>query len=177
MTGMLGRSRLCGWAGCLAALVLATPTSGLAQSFPAAPPRTRFRSIVVDASILYARQDIVTADLLHDALEAELHSDFADRLGGSDARLVVRITGITLNAFAGGGRDSFSLGGGGGMNTDYLEGEALLVGPHGEVLARYPQLSAIPASSGGAWYLPGSDDRRVVALVKHFGGWLRRTIP
>jgi hypothetical protein len=63
------------------------------------------------------------------------------------------------------------------MNSDYLEGEALVVGSHGEVLGRYPQLSAIPASSGGAWYLPGSEGRRVVALAKPFGGWLRRAIP
>ena len=162
-------------AGLLAALLLGMPAAVSAQTFPSAPARIRFASIVVDTSILVARQDVVTADLLHDALEAELNQDFADRLGGRGARLVVRITGITLNDFVGSDR-GFGFGGG-GVNSDYLEGEALVVGSHGEVLGRYPQLSAIPASSGGPWYLPGSESRRVVALAKHFGGWLRRAIP
>lgn len=175
---MLGRSRLVGFAGALAALVLGAPVSGWAQTFPTAPPKLHFQSIVVDTSILYARQNLITADLLHDALEAELHRDFADRLGGAGPRLVVRITGLTLNDYVGSGGGSVGFGmGGGGMNSDYLEGEALVVGARGEVLARYHQLSAIPASSGGAWYLPGSGDRRVVALAKHFGGWLQRAIP
>jgi hypothetical protein len=175
MPGLPHGSRFAGLAVFAAMLVVGTPQASLAQGFPRSPPQLRFASIVVDTSILYARQDAVTADLLHDALEAELNSDFADRLGGRGPRLVVRITGITLNDYVGSDR-GFGFGGG-GTSSDYLEGEAAVVGPHGEVLARYPQLSAIPASSGGAWYLPGGEGRRVVALAKHFGGWLRRTIP
>jgi hypothetical protein len=37
-----------------------------------------------------------------------------------------------------------------------------------------PQLSALPASSGGAWYDPASERRRVAALAEHYAQWLRR---
>lgn len=146
-------------------------TGALAQS--AGP--ARFASVTVDASPLYGQQHGPVADLLHDALQTELRQDFASRLGGRGPRLLVRITALSMNSFAGGEGGRFF--GGGATSTDYLEGEALVLGPRGEVLARYPQLSAVPASSGGAWYLPDAESRRVVALARHFGAWLNRSIP
>ena len=44
------------------------------------------------------------------------------------------------------------------------------------VLARHPQLSVLPASSGGAWYDPLSEQRRTVALAQHYAAWLRRSL-
>jgi hypothetical protein len=162
-------------AGLLAALMAGWAGGGQAQGFGPPAPQTHFASVAVDASILYARGSGAAADLLRDALEAELRQDFAGRIDGRGPRLVVRITALSLNDYVGseGGRFGF---GGGATNTDYLQGEALVLGPKGEVLARYPQLSAVPASSGGAWYLPDAEGRRVVALAKHFGGWLQRSI-
>lgn len=150
-------------------------TGSRAQGFGTSAPPTQFASVAVDASILYARGNGAAADLLRDALEAELRQDFAGRIGGRGPRLFVRITALSLSAYAGGEGGRFGFGGG-ATNTDYLEGEALVLGPRGEVMARYPQLSAVPASSGGAWYLPDAEGRRVVALAKHFGGWLKRSI-
>jgi hypothetical protein len=126
-------------------------------------------------SVLRSRDIGPTADLLQQVLTAELRKEFAGRLGGPGSRLLVRITGVSLNAYAGSGGGRWGLGS--GTNNDYLEGEALVVGRRGEILARYPQLSAVPASSGGAWYLPDSEQRRVVALAQHFAGWLTRTVP
>jgi hypothetical protein len=85
---------------------------------------------------------------------------------------VVRVDGISLRSYVGGGGGPWF---GGGIQNDYLEGEALVVGPRTEILARHPQLSALPSSSGGVWYDPDSEKRRLVALAQHYAGWLRRS--
>jgi hypothetical protein len=157
---------------------LASASVGQARSQPfVGPGRERFSSVVADVSALRSREVGPMADLLQQVLTAELRKEFAGRLGGPAPRLLVRITGVSLNAYAGSGSGGGRWGLGSGTNNDYLEGEALVVGRRGEILARYPQLSAVPASSGGAWYLPDSEQRRVVALAQHFAGWLTRTVP
>lgn len=142
-----------------------------------APPG-RFSSVSVDVGPLRAQGLDVYAEFIRRALAAEVQRAFADRLGGPGPALVVRITGISLNMYAGSGSGTSGRGRslGGGSDNDYLDGEALIVGPRGAVLARYPQLSVVPASSGGAWYDPQSEQRRVVALAQHYAAWLRRTI-
>jgi hypothetical protein len=144
--------------------------AGLAQNAP-----QRFSSVAVDVSRLHAQGLAGYAEFVRSAVLAETQRAFADRLGGPGPRLVVRITGIYLTSYSGdgGGRGS---GGGGGTGTDNLDGEALIVGPRGEILARYPQLSAASAASGGAWYDPASEQRRVINLAQNYAGWLRRTI-
>jgi hypothetical protein len=109
-------------------------------------------------------------------MQEEVSRVFADRVGGAGPRLVVRIIGVSLPAYVGGGGGDGSRLGGGGGSTDYLEGEALVVGARGEVLARYPQLLALPSSHGGAWYAPGNEQRRAVILSRYFAQWLRRTV-
>jgi hypothetical protein len=51
-----------------------------------------------------------------------------------------------------------------------------VLGTRGETVARFPQLSALPASSGGAWYDPASEQRRTAFIANHYAQWLRRTI-
>ena len=149
--------------------------AGAASAQPVATAAPgRFSSVAVDIEILRARGAGPLGELLRAALLQETRRAFADRLGGPGPTLVVRITSLWLNPYAGGG--SGRRGGGGGEN-DYLDGEALIVGRRGEIFARYPQLSALPASSGGAWYDPESERRRIIALAQHYGWWLRRTIP
>ena len=164
-TGRLGRRALL--AG--AAASIACASTALAQA--GAP---RFSSIVVDVRPLKAKQLGPFADFVRAALQAELERAYADRLGGGRGapRLVVRIDGISMPAYVGRDGGRFF---GGGVPNDYLEGEALVVAPNGQILARHPQLSALPANSGGAWFDPASERRRVVALAAHYAGWLRRS--
>jgi hypothetical protein len=134
----------------------------------------RFSAVLVDVRPLHARGLGPYAELLRSALQAELQAAYGERLGGgrNAPKLVVRVDGISLRPYAGrsGGRLF-----GGGTDTDYLEGEALVVSPAGQILLRHPQLSALPSNSGGAWYDPGSEQRRVAALAAHYAGWLRRS--
>ena len=167
MSSISRRSLLLGSAA-TAAMALAGPA--LAQYAPAAPQR--FSSVAVDVDRLHALGLGPYAEFLRSALLAETRRAFADRLGGSGPRLVVRITGIYLASYSGGGGRF----GGSAQHTDSLEGEALIVGPRGEILARIPQLSATSAASGGAWYDPRSEQRRTVNLAQHYAAWLRRRI-
>jgi hypothetical protein len=135
----------------------------------------RLSDIRVDVQRLIAQGGGAQAADLRDALLAALRTEFADRLGGGGPVLVVRITGLTMNPYVGGEGGRGRLGG--GSQSDYLDGEALLVGRRGEILARHPQLSALPSSSGGAWYDADSERRRVTAIAGHYAGWLRRAFP
>lgn len=135
----------------------------------------RLSGVRVDVQPLLAKGGGSPAEDLRDDLLAALRTEFARQLGGRGPVLVVRITGLSLNPYAGGDGGRGRLGG--GTQSDYLEGEALLVGRRGEILARHPQLSAVPASSGGAWYDPASERRRVTTLAAHYAGWLRRALP
>ena len=161
------------------ALVTLGGSPGQAQFAPGPPSLlpARFSSVSVDLGPLRALGLGAYAEFIRQALVAEMRRAFADRLGGPGPALIVRITGVSLNSYAGsgqGGGRGRSLGG--GSDNDYLDGEALIVGPRGAVLARHPQLSVVPASSGGAWYDPQSEQRRAVALAQHYAAWLRRTV-
>jgi hypothetical protein len=149
-----------------AALVACAPAA-LAQTGP-----QRFSAVLVDVQPLHAKRLGPFADFVRSALQEELQRAYADRLGGGRGapRLVVRIDGVSMSTYVGRG-GLFR----GGMDNDYLEGEALVVAPGGRVLATHPQLSALPSNSGGAWYDPASEQRRVVALAAHYAGWLRRS--
>lgn len=135
----------------------------------------RLSGIRVDVQPLLAQGGGAPAVDLREDLLAALRTEFADRLGGAGPVLVVRIKGLSINPYvgSGGGRGRF----GGGTQSDYLDGEALLVGRRGEVLLRHPQLSVTPSSSGGAWYDAESERRRITALAEHYAGWLRRALP
>lgn len=136
----------------------------------------RFGGISVDVRPLQAYARGPQAEALRADLTEAMRRTFADRLAKGAPTLVVRVSGLSLAAYGGGqGGDRSSLGGSG--TTDYLDGEVLLVGRGGEILARHPQLSALPASAGGAWYDPASERRRVAALAEHYAQWLRRMLP
>jgi hypothetical protein len=151
-----------------AAAAIACAPAALAQTGP-----QRFNAVLVDVQPLHAKGLGPFADLVRSALLRELQRAYADRLGGGRAapRLVVRIDGISMSTYVGRGGGFYR----GGVDNDYLEGEALVVAPTGQVMARHPQLSALPSSSGGAWYDPASEQRRLLALAAHYAGWLRRS--
>lgn len=145
----------------------------LACPAPAQPAPDRISAIAVDVTPLRAAGLGPYADRVGAALKAELGRAFADKRGPGP-RMVVRVDAVSMRAYAGSDGRVF---GGGALNTDYLEGAALILDGRGAVIATYPQLSAVPASSGGAWYDPASEGRRVDALAAHFAGWLRRKMP
>ncbi|TCR69771.1 hypothetical protein [Bosea sp. BK604] len=109
------------------------------------------------------------------AMERELATLFGPALRrGAGPTLVVEIRGIWLASYAGtGGGGRF---GGGGASNDSLDSIATLVEPGGRVLATYPILSTISSSSGGAWYLPDIDQRRIAALVANNALWIKRYV-
>ena len=161
-----------GFVRCAAAVLAASVLAGPAV---AQELSTGLSGVSVDVGPLLALGGGLPAQAVRDDLLAALRTSFADRLGRSGPALVVRVTGVSLNPYAGsqagfGGRGS-------GTQSDYLDGEALLVARDGRILARHPQLSALPASSGGAWYDPASERRRVTAISEHYAQWLRRTLP
>jgi hypothetical protein len=160
---MIDRRRLIGG---LAAVFLAAASPVQAQT----PPLS---GVAVDVGRLRAIGLGPFADHLARALYVETQAAFADRIGRSGPRLVVRIDKLQLASYVGESGGGFQSS---GTPSDYLEGEALLIGPRGEILASYPQLLALPASSGGAWYVPGGEQRRAEALAKYYAQWLRRKI-
>jgi hypothetical protein len=130
--------------------------------------------IVVDVSRLRQLGLGPTADVVQDAVLAELRPQPLPASG----RLVVRVDALSLSAFAGpdSGGGGGSDGGGGGADFDYMQGEALIVGPGGEILRRAPINMSLPSSSGGAYYLPGVDRRRIVELSRNFARWVGREL-
>lgn len=129
-------------AGLAAALgLLAGAGAALAQDFD------RVGGVVVDVRPLQVYARGPQTEVLRADLTEAMRRSFSDRIVRGAPTLVVRVSGLSLAAYGGAqGGDRSSLGGSG--TTDYLDGEALLVGRGGEILARHPQLSALPASSG-----------------------------
>ncbi|MBV9078859.1 MAG: hypothetical protein JO048_15450, partial [Methylobacteriaceae bacterium] len=106
----------------------------LAVEPPAAAARGRVQvapapAITVDVSRLRELGAGASADLVQRAMLSELASSGLARPG---SRLVVRVIGLNINDYAGqtGGAGS---GVGGGVNNDYLEAEAVLLGAGGQV--------------------------------------------
>ena len=158
------------------ALLALVPPAAEARS-RGARSATAGPGLVVDVSRLKALGLGQTADLIQSAVARELAGGIP---GAPGARIVVRLTGLSLNSYVGssgvggGGAGGDSGSGGGGGEYDYLEGDLLVVGARGEVLAQRHQVVSSPSSAGGAYYLPGSEDRRVVTISRNFAEWLRR---
>jgi hypothetical protein len=106
--------------------------------------------------------EIVRADV-GEALSVE----FSGRLGPGQ-HLVATIKGLSLRSHV--GRESLF------YNNDYLDGVVTLIGADGRELATQKILTVLPASSGGAWYLPGGEQRRTAGLAQAFASWARRYI-
>lgn len=147
----------------------------LATAVNAAPqfPGSSSPSYSVDIDRLRSSGLGPVADWLRSAMTDELSNAFAT--GAAHRKLIVRLTSLTLSSYVGRGSRG-GRGSGGGGDTDYLEGEILIVGARGEIVGRYPQLLALPSSSGGAWYQPDNERERIVNLARAYVYWLARTI-
>ena len=162
-------SRYRGWVAGL--LLTALAGAAAAGDFP---PTALFSDVRVDVRPLRDAGAGLQADALAADLTEALRKSFAARIGGSGPRLVVVVKALSLRPYSGsGGRRGL----GGNFETDYLEGEALLVGRHGQVLGRHPQMTATPSSYGGAWYDPQFEGRRLAAIADIYAQWLARDLP
>ncbi|AYO82879.1 hypothetical protein WYO_5135 [Methylobacterium sp. GXF4] len=149
---------------------------GLASAVAAGdfPPTAAFSDIRVDVRPLREAGAGGQADALAADLTAALRKTFAGRIGGRGPRLVVVVKALSLRPYVGGGARR---GRGGNLETDYLEGEALLVARDGQVLGRHPQMTATPSSYGGAWYEPDFERRRLSVIADIYAQWLARDLP
>lgn len=134
---------------------------------PALGQATPLASVSVDVSRLRALGVGPAADLVESSLKDELGRLYGGRIGGRGPRLVVRITGLHITAFASGGGHR-------GSSSDSLDGEVLVLGARGEVLARYPQLAAVPAF--GSPTDPFSEPRRVERVARAYAQWISRKV-
>lgn len=153
--------------------VSAVGMSSLATAANAAPhfPGGSPPSCSVDVDRLRSLGLGSAADWLRSAMTDELRNAFAT--GVAHRKLIVRLTSLMLASYVGRGSRS---GHGGGGDTDYLGGEILIVGARAEIVGRYPQLLALPSSSGGAWYKPDNERERIANLARAYVYWLTRTI-
>lgn len=145
---------------------------------PLAPSRAGAQAALVGAIRIDATPLTVQGWGPHTAIvKAELERALIANLGpayrrGAGPTLVVTLNSMWLSSFAGNGAKPGSAGG----SNDYLNSVATLVDRRGRELASYPIMSTELSSSGGAWYLPGIDERRVMALARNNALWIKRYI-
>lgn len=142
--------------------------SAQAQAFPEA-----FSSFSVDVGPLKAKGLGPFADLVAQAALDELHRAFADRTNPRGPRFVLVITDVFLTPFPDAGSSLRSRDGGGGGSHDGMDGEALAVGPRGEILARHPQHGVLDVARRST---DPDEPGRAVALAQFYVQWLRRRL-
>jgi hypothetical protein len=157
---MHGLRRRAFLAGAAVAVASARAPAALAQAVPA------YSSVHVDVGRLRAAGLGPLADIVGAAMTDELRRTFADRIVGRGPRLVVVVNEVHITAFlrSGTSRD---------VSSDSIDGEALIVGPRGEILARYPQFAALGAHARAT---EPNEFGRVEAVARHYARWLRRTM-
>jgi hypothetical protein len=129
-------------------------------------------AIRVDTSRIARQGWGENADRIRVAMERQLAATLGPMYRrGAGATLQVTVKGVWLASFAGGGGGKPR---GGGGSNDNFDSEITVVGPRGEVLQTFPILSVVDSGSGGAWYLPDVDQRRVAALIENNALWIRR---
>ena len=121
-----------------------------------------YRSVAIDTSKIAVSGHRHLASALKPMLAAELSKALGPRLGRSGGVLTVRITKIDLGIY--GGQDA-----GQGQIDDQLWGVVIVPGR-----APIPIRVVLPPDTGGAWYAPNADERRVHRLIEAFAHWAAR---
>lgn len=109
-------------------------------------------------------------------ISAAIHRAFDPWLAQRGGGAIVRIDVVSMTGYAGGGWGStqgrgYGIGGG---SDDSIAGEVILTDGHGRVVSRFPMHNALAPDSGGAWYDPNVDARRLNALATHWAQWAVR---
>jgi len=121
-----------------------------------------FSRIVVDTKPLQARGGGAAASVIGPRLQASLQRELAGRIGRGGPTLVARVHSVRLAFYSGVDR--------GGTPSDYLEGEVIAGS------GAFPMLVTQAASTGGAWYLPDNETRRLIAIADSFASWIKRRV-
>lgn len=166
---MTNRTRRSFIAGAIAA---ALPLPALAQLAGQA-----FSGVDVDVRPLLARGLGPFAEMMRRAALDQARLALSGRFTPGAPVLVIRFDALSLSGSGsapggGGGPRGFS----GGYDSDYLEGEILLVGRRGEILARRPQLVSHPSQYVGPWYDPAFNQKRAVAISQAYVEWVKRMV-
>lgn len=141
---------------------------GLA-SFPALAQGIAIGAIRVDARRLGPQGWGENAPRIARAMEAELARQLAPLRQRGSPTLHVTVQGLWLASAAGGGMAGDGSGGG----NDNMDSLAEVI-DRGRVLFSRDIRSHLLSSSGGAWYRPDVDERRVAALLENNAQWIRR---
>jgi len=147
----------------LAAVLAALPFARYFSTETFAQSGRSVSRIVVDMSPLEARGARGAAAVIGQQLRASLPKEFAGRIGRGPV-LTVRIHTVLLAHYSGGNEDF------GGIPSDYMQGE-LVIGNE-----RIPLEMSVSADSGGTWYVPGFEERRLRALAEGFASWARQRV-
>lgn len=139
---------------------------GLA-SFPAVAQGIAIGAIRVDARRLGPQGWGERAPRIARALEAELARQLAPLRQRGGPTLHVTVQGLWLASAVGGGSP------GEGSTNDNMDSLAEVI-DRGRVLFSRDIRSHLLSSSGGAWYRPDVDERRVAALLENNAQWIRR---
>lgn len=144
----------------------------LAAAGPALAQARTVGAIRVDTSRLAAQGWGPRSQEIKRDLERQLATTLAPMIRRGGPFLTVTVTGVWLASWAGGGGGGKP--GAGGASMDNFDADYVLTGPRGEVLGQWTILSTIGSDSGGAWYRPDVDQRRVAALIENNALWIRR---
>ena len=157
----------------LLSLGLAGAALALAPLNPAQAQARPIGAIRVDTSRIARQGWGENAERIRVAMERKLAATLGPLYQrGRGATLHVLVKGVWLSSYAGGGGGGKPTGGGG--SNDNFDSEITVLGPRGEVLQTFPILSVLDSSSGGAWYRPDVDQRRVAALIENNSLWIKR---
>jgi hypothetical protein len=155
------------------AFVLSTMAGALlASAGPALAQARTIGAIRVDTSRLSAQGWGQRSHEIKRDLERQLATTLAPMIRRGGPTLTVTVKGVWLASWAGGGGGGKP--GAGGASMDNFDADYVLTGPRGEVLGQWAILSNIGSDSGGAWYRPDVDQRRVAALIENNALWIRR---
>jgi hypothetical protein len=157
-----------------ALLPAALPAGRAAAQVPAAP--LAFSGGAGDVTHLRGIGLGPIADIIQAAMTDELRMVFADRMNRNGPHLVVVVTGLFLASLPDGGGGNYR-DEGSSRTPDSIDGEALVLGRRGEILARFPQHNNLIAA-GVSWQDPLNEQKRSAAVARNYAQWLRRyTVP
>lgn len=121
----------------------------------------------------------INAPLMRQALQPRVQAALAANPlpdFGPGSRVVIRITSIFFNSAVPSGGNSGFFDNLGDSTDDSMEGDIIVLGANGRVVAQTRLLVHSPITHAGAWYAQGYGERRIEQLAEVFAYWLPRKL-